>query len=163
MAAVTDQHSSADAPPAWCVVANVVAERPYGPGGAERRQGLRQFYPGAKVHVVDGFGGMGWETVTVIGQARKSPRFTTVHVRAEHLTNWRVRLIYSPTVLRKINETRRDGHGGFWLYNVADPGAETYRDALLEVAERFQGWTDATRDGTQPNHSAPATEQRPAE
>jgi hypothetical protein len=47
----------------WCIVANVVTSRPYGPGGAERRRGLRLFPPGAKVWVPAGFGGMGYETV----------------------------------------------------------------------------------------------------
>jgi len=45
----------------------VVEERPYGPGGIETRRGVKIFPPGAKVHVVGGFGGMGYETVTVVG------------------------------------------------------------------------------------------------
>jgi hypothetical protein len=35
--------------PVWCPLANVVAERRSGPGGAEVRQGTRHFTPGAKV------------------------------------------------------------------------------------------------------------------
>jgi hypothetical protein len=132
--------------PVWCVIANVVDERPYGPGGAELRRGLKLFRPGAKVHVVDGFGGMGYETLTVVGQVRRSSRFSTVHVQTEHLTNWRVQLVYSPAVLRQIEEIR-DGRGGFWLRAVTDPGSETYRDALLTVAERFRERTDAERPG----------------
>jgi hypothetical protein len=43
--------------PQWAIVANVVDERPSGPGGEETRRGLKIFRPGAKVYVVDGFGG----------------------------------------------------------------------------------------------------------
>jgi len=136
---------AAEVRPVWCVVANAVDERPYGPGGAERRRGLKLFRPGAKVHVADGFGGMGYETLTVIGQVRGSARFATVHVQAAHLTNWRVRLVYSPAVLRRIEEVRGRGRGGFWLGEVTDAGAETFRDALLAVVERFRDWTDAER------------------
>ncbi|NJC74164.1 hypothetical protein HC031_31285 [Planosporangium thailandense] len=142
---MTDLDTAVEVRPVWSIVANVVDERPYGPGGAERRRGLKLFRPGAKVYVVDGFDGMGYETVTVVGQVRKSSRFSTVHVPAKHLTNWRVRLVYSPAALRQIAEIRWGGRGGFWLRDVADTGAGSFRDALLAVAERFREWTEAER------------------
>lgn len=142
---MTDRDAAAELRPVWCIVANVVDECPYGPRGAERRRGLKLFRPGAKVYVVDGFGGMGYETVTVVGRVRKSSRFSTVHVRAEHLTNWRVRLVYSAAALRHIKEIRWDGRGGFWLRDVADAGAESYRDTLREVAERLREWSEDER------------------
>src|SRR5262245_40229937 len=37
--------------PVWCITGNVVASRPYGPGGAETRHGTRLFKPNAKVHL----------------------------------------------------------------------------------------------------------------
>jgi hypothetical protein len=58
------------------------------------QRGLRLFAGGAKVYVVNGFGGDGWETLTVIGRHRKAGRYLTAHVPAEHLTNWRVKPIY---------------------------------------------------------------------
>src|SRR5690242_1756703 len=124
-------------PPAWCVVANVVDLRPYGPGGAEHRRGLRIFRPGAKLYIVDGFGGMGWEVVRAVGQARRSSRFVCACVRAEHLTGWRVTLVYSPAALHRI-AALRGGLDGFWLRGFGDPGSEAYRDALRGVADSFQ-------------------------
>jgi hypothetical protein len=42
--------------PIWRPVANIVQERPYGPGGAETRRGTKHFQPGAKVYVTDRLG-----------------------------------------------------------------------------------------------------------
>ena len=36
-----------DPGPSWCAVANVVEDRPFGPGGVETRHGTRHFAPGA--------------------------------------------------------------------------------------------------------------------
>ena len=88
--------------PVWCVVANVVIERPYGPGGAEVRDGTKHFAPGAKVHVVNFFWGMGGEAVTVVGRHRKSKRYITLVMQADHLANWRAELVYSPHVIGQV-------------------------------------------------------------
>jgi len=78
--------------PAWCVAANVIMERDYGPGGVEKRRGTKHFAPGAKVFVYDFFWGMGGESVTVMGRHRKSHRFIQLSMRATHLAtgaqNW---------------------------------------------------------------------------
>ena len=129
----------------WCIVANVVEERAFGPGGLERRRGLKLFAPGAKVHVVDGFGGMGYETLTVVGQVRRSPRFSVVHVRLMHLTTWRVRMVYSPAVLRQVTMVRGETLGGFGLGHVPDPTAESYRDDLQRVADIFSRRAETER------------------
>ena len=86
----------------WCAVANVVAERAYGPGGAEKRRGLKHFAPYAKVYVVDYFWGMGAEKVTVIGHHRRSHRLVTIVIPSRTLTGWRCQLIYKPAVLRRV-------------------------------------------------------------
>src|SRR5690349_9475487 len=38
-------------PPVWCVMGNIVAEHPSGPGGAEVRQGTRLFRPNARIYL----------------------------------------------------------------------------------------------------------------
>lgn len=99
--------SAADANgPVWCVVANVLIERPHGPGGGEIRSGTKHFAPGAKVHVVHYFWGMGGERVTVVGRHRKSKRYITLVMQADHLANWRAELVYSPHVIRHVLEHR---------------------------------------------------------
>lgn len=126
-----------DEPYVWCVVANVVEERPYGSGGAETQRGVKIFRAGAKVYVAEGFGGDGWEAVTVVGRPRSSPRFVAAKVRTEHLTNWRVRAVYSPAARHQIALVRR-GFPGFWLRTEEPVDSEAFRDALIEAAENFR-------------------------
>lgn len=118
----------------WCIVANVAEERPYGPGGAETRRGLKIFSAGAKLYVPDGFGGMGWESVEVVGRGRGSARYVAAKVQTHQLTNWRVKAVHSPAALRQI-ERIRAGRAGFWLpSSLTDLTSQPYHDALLEVA-----------------------------
>ncbi|GAA3598341.1 hypothetical protein [Kribbella ginsengisoli] len=125
-------------PQQWCIVANVVDVRPYGPGGQEARSGLRIFRAGAKLYVVDGLGGMGWETLEVVGRARSRSRFVEAKVRTEHLVNWRVKGVYSPALLDRINRIR-GGLAGFWLRSsdFNDFGSQAYHDALAGVAAQL--------------------------
>ncbi|MER7245832.1 hypothetical protein [Kribbella sp. NPDC000426] len=126
--------TSEEPPAVWCIVANVVEERPYGPGGAQTRRGLKIFPAGAKLYVPDGFGGMGWETVEVVGRGRGSARFVAARVQTRQLTNWRVKAVYSPAALQQI-ERIRAGRAGFWLRStITDFTSQAYHDALVEVA-----------------------------
>lgn len=126
--------TSEEPPAVWCIVANVVEERPYGPGGEETRRGLKIFPAGAKLYVPDGFGGMGWETVEVVGRGRGSARYVAARVQTRQLTNWRVKAVYSPAALKQV-ERIRAGRPGFWLASTsADITSQAYHDALLEVA-----------------------------
>ncbi|MEU4290042.1 hypothetical protein AB0E63_17625 [Kribbella sp. NPDC026596] len=116
-------------------MANVAAERPYGPGGAETRHGLKIFSAGTKLYVPDGFGGMGWETVEVVGRGRGSARYVAVAVQTHQLTNWRVKAVHSPAALRQIQRIRAN-RPGFWLHPATynDLTTQAYHDALLEIA-----------------------------
>ena len=91
--------------PRWCVVGNVVAERLHGSEGDVRR-GTKQFSPGTKVYLVDAYWGMGGETVSVLGLARRPKRWISVDVSARVLENWRAKLIYDPGVLRRLLHTQ---------------------------------------------------------
>ena len=115
--------------PAWCVVANVVMERPYGPGGVEKRRGTKHFAPGAKVYVYDFFWGVGGENVTVMGRHRKSHRFIQLSMPAKHLANWRAELVYSPAVAKVIRENAEFGS--------LDAGSERARRRAEEIAARY--------------------------
>jgi hypothetical protein len=115
--------------PAWCIVANVLIDRPYGPGGAEIRHGTKHFAPGAKVHVFDFFWGMGGESVSVIGRHRKTKRYLVLNMRSAHLTNWRTELVYSPRVIAQIASSSQVVH---W-----HPGSEEYHGRLEEIAASF--------------------------
>ena len=84
-------------------VGNVRRAIPAGPGGEQERNGTRHFRGGAKVFVIDAFWGT-CDSVTVVGQHRKSRRYLRLHMRAGALENLRVGLVYRPAVLAPIRE-----------------------------------------------------------
>lgn len=87
--------------PRWGVVANVVEERLH---EGEVVRGTKHFSPGTKVHVVGVRWGMGGETVTVLGLARRPKRWIVVDVRSRVLERWRAKVVYEPAVLRRLDE-----------------------------------------------------------
>jgi len=91
----------------WCVIANVVEERPYGEDH-EMRKGTKHFRSGAKVYCFPMMWGDGYENVRVVGRHRGSNRYVTMIIRSAWLTNWRAKVIYSPEVIRRL-EGRWDG------------------------------------------------------
>ena len=115
--------------PVWCVAANVLMERGYGPGGAEKRRGTKHFAPGAKVFVFYFFWGMGGERVTVIGRHRKSRRFIRLTMPAKHLANWRAELVYSPYVAKQVRE--------FGEFAVLPADSEKARQRAEEIAASY--------------------------
>ena len=143
---MNDADPQSQARPVWCVVANVVASRPYGPGGDQLRRGLRLLSGGAKVYVISGFGGDGWETLTVIGHHRKAGKYVTVHVPTEHLTNWRVKPVHSPAVVAAMREELGDYLGARFVAGRPDPTTEDYRDVLIAEAQRFNRFSQWLRE-----------------
>jgi uncharacterized protein (TIGR02996 family) len=144
--------------PIWCVAANAVLERPYGPGGAETRRGTKHFTPGAKVYVFDFFWGMGGEQVTVIGRHRKAGRYITLSMCAAHLANWRAELVYAPAVIRRITES-----GG--EFGHFPRGSEESMRRAEEIAAMYQQRGTAKQPyATRARHAEPdATPNRGGE
>lgn len=127
--------ASGELTPIWSLVANVVAERAYGSGGSEVRAGTKVFRPNAKVYVVNGYPGTGMEVVTAIGRGRgRSPRLVRADMPTKHLTNWRVRLVYSPAVLRRITDPDIRFLGSLIADESPDPGSAEYRKRLERLA-----------------------------
>ncbi|WP_435016141.1 hypothetical protein TA3x_003701 [Tundrisphaera sp. TA3] len=91
----------------WAAVANVKETCRKGPGGAEQRNGAKHFRGGAKVYVIDAFWG-NCDTVTVVGQQRKTHRYVCLHMPARHLENFRLKLVYSPAILSLMREHYAD-------------------------------------------------------
>jgi hypothetical protein len=114
----------------WAAVANVITERPYGPGGLETRQGTKHFRPGAKVYIIDWFPGM-CEAVTVIGHHRKSNQLMKLVVRVETLVRFRPKLCYSPAVNSIIEEHFADEGGPHRL-------TKEFAEQLCEVLPRWK-------------------------
>jgi hypothetical protein len=92
---------------AWCVVANVAQETAQGPGGLEIRAGTKHFAAGAKLWVLPPQWGDGGDKLFVVGRHRGSRGLIRLVVQRRHLTAFRVRMIYSPAVLRSILRAAR--------------------------------------------------------
>jgi hypothetical protein len=87
----------------WTAVANIVRERPFGPGGAEIRIGTKHFAPGAKVYIIDWYAGM-CERIIVVGLHRKSKKFIRLVIDVKVVENLRPKLCYNPAAIRKIKD-----------------------------------------------------------
>ncbi len=96
-----NEQNNIELKPVWTVVANIVNERHFGPGGQKIKIGTKHFRPGAKVYIVDWYAGM-CEDIIVVGIARKPRRFIKVVIRANWVENLRIKLCYEPKALEKI-------------------------------------------------------------
>ncbi len=90
-----------DGAPMWCLVGNIVEERPFGETH-EIRRGTKHFTPGTKVYCVPAKWGDGYENIPVVGIARKSRRLITIVMQSKRITNWRAQMVYKPAVLRRL-------------------------------------------------------------
>ena len=91
---------------AWCVVANIKREHPFGEGGIETKSGTRQFRGGTKVYIGGCYAGT-CDGVVCIGLHRHSRRFVTCVVNVTHVENFRPKLAYHPEVVRRLTEDAR--------------------------------------------------------
>jgi hypothetical protein len=87
----------------WTAVANIIRERHYGPGGEEIRFGTKHFAPGAKVYIIDWYGGM-CQRIIVVGLHRKSRLYITLTIDVRLVENLRSKVCYDPTVIAKFKE-----------------------------------------------------------
>lgn len=92
--------------PVWCLVGNIVEERPFGHGGEETRRGTKHFSPGTKVYCFPPLWGDGYERVKVIGKHRGSRRMATMIIRSDWITNRRAKLVYQPSLVDQLS--------GYW-------------------------------------------------
>ncbi|MFQ5568082.1 MAG: hypothetical protein ACE5G0_00320 [Rhodothermales bacterium] len=88
----------------WCLIGNVVDERPFGPGGKEKKKGTRHFSPGTKLYCHPPKWGDGYEQIYVTGRHRGSRQLVTMIIRADWVTNWRAKVVYSSAVLREFEK-----------------------------------------------------------
>src|SRR5262245_29806402 len=112
----------------WCAVANVVDERPVGPGGTEWRSGTRHFRPGTLVYCPTVLWGDGYENIRVVARHRGSHRFVTMVIRSAWLTNWRTKLVYSPHIIREFREMGASWDGSAKSKRLAEQIVQTMRE-----------------------------------
>lgn len=85
----------------WCLVANV-RDYPvddYFKVVKTKRRGTKHFGPGTRVYVYPIQWGDGWERVVVIGRKKGSKRLIRKIMAGDMLDNYRLKKVYSPTVI----------------------------------------------------------------
>jgi len=108
----------------WCVVANIVDEHLFGEN-KEIKRGTKHFSKGAKVYCFPPLWGDGYEKIQVIGHHRASHRYVKMVVAFKYLTNWRVKLVYSPFVISQMK--------GYWDSSLISKNkAEILVNSILE-------------------------------
>jgi hypothetical protein len=107
----------------WPAVANVVPERPYGPGGAETRRGPKHFAPGAKLYIIDWYAGM-CEHLIGVGQHWVSKRFMTLVIAVKLAENLRARACFHPAIIAKIKEPYAPSYAPISMQHLTKEFAE---------------------------------------
>ena len=108
----------------WCLVGNIVEENQYGENH-ELRYGNKQFRPNAKVFVNLVYGGLGHESILVIGMPRHSYKYIEIVIARKYVENFRLQKVFKPTVLKRMNQSKWD-----WWGNT-----DSARDTLIKVLE----------------------------
>src|SRR6185312_15964363 len=118
----------------WCLVGNIVERRPHGVGGVEEKSGAPHFAPGAKVYCLPPQWGDGYDKIMVVGRHRGSKLFVKMVIRSAWVTGWRAKVVYSPEVLRLLNDL--EPHQRMWTSR-----------------EEVEGWVAGLAKGAAPDGS----------
>lgn len=86
----------------WCLVGNVVKERPYGPDH-EVRLGTKRFTPGTKVYCYPGQWGDGYDRIYVLGRPRERYDLIRLIMPRKHIENFRLQRVYNPQVIERMH------------------------------------------------------------
>ncbi len=128
------------------LAANVRPERFHGEAG-EVRQGTKHFVPGAAVFYAGAFWGMGAEEVHVVGQSR-TKAMITITIRAEWLTNWRPKVVFKPSVVKRLAGTLHETRSAQEWQELADMFNQrsvlhAYERTVVEATECWRSWPGA--------------------
>lgn len=106
----------------WRLVANVVGAHPF---GKDRKtvSGTRHFSGGTKVYCMKSFWGDGYENIPVLGKPRGKWGLRCVVMNRRFLENFRLKRLYSPSVIERIFAVYRDDYHG-QAYNPWDDSDE---------------------------------------
>lgn len=90
----------------YCLVGNIVDERMDNTRNKIVR-GTKHFSPGTKVYCYPPQWGDGYQKIKVIGKHRRSPRLITVIIPSKHITNWRLKTVYHPLIIKEMKANSR--------------------------------------------------------
>jgi hypothetical protein len=86
-----------------CIIGNIVDKHFYGEQ-KEIRRGTKHFRPNAKVYCLPEFGGMGHETIVVVGVPRKTKKFIKVAIPTKRIKDFKIKAVYKPKIVGYIKE-----------------------------------------------------------
>ena len=116
--------------PVWAVAANIVQEHLLGVE-KELKRGTKHFRPGAKVYIVQ----EGWEeNAEVVGHSRGGRRIK-IWLRRSYLENFRVELVYSPAVIKRLTNYRSgwsNDNGREFVSWLGDEESKVKAEAMAE-------------------------------
>ncbi|WP_127133253.1 hypothetical protein [Pseudoflavitalea rhizosphaerae] len=97
----------------YCLVGNIIEER-LDQSKHTMVKGTKHFSPGTKVYCFPPIWGDGYEKIKVIGRHRKSSKLVTMIMPSKHITNWRLKTVYDPFIVKQMTN-----HGG-WSNKESD-------------------------------------------
>lgn len=109
----------------WCLVGNIVDKHIYGERH-EVRYGIKLFSPGTKIYIAPHQWGDGGENLVVLGNPRNKLGLIECVINHKYICNFRLKKIYSPSVLKRMNESKYK-----WWGND-----DECRDCIIKYAEQ---------------------------
>lgn len=88
----------------WCLVGNIEEAHKYGEEH-EIKIVTKQFMPGAKIYLAPSQGGLGCESVVVIGKPQHRCGMIEIIMRREYITNYRLQKVLQPAVLERMEKS----------------------------------------------------------
>lgn len=146
----TKQEISAEQEWQWCLVGNIMGEHEHGENH-ELRFGTNQFRAGTKVFINLVYGGMGHESILVIGTPRYSCKYIEIVIARKYVENFRLQKVFTPAVLKQMEKSAWD-----WWGNT-----DSARDEIIRILEWLNPSETANARskfyvGTKDNDYAPA-------
>ena len=87
----------------YCLVGNIIDER-FDKNLNKTVYGTKHFSPNTKVYCFPPVWGDGYEKIKVIGRHRKSNRLITMIIPSQRVTNWRLKTVYEPFVIKEMTK-----------------------------------------------------------
>lgn len=96
----------------YCLVGNIKDLREYGQNH-ELRTGIKKFAAGTKVYISLSNWGDGGEKVPALGRSRYKNGFIECIIRSEYIGNYRVKKIYSTSLINRMEKSEFDWWSGW--------------------------------------------------
>lgn len=100
---INENNTSIELDYIWCLVGNIKESHYHGVDKVSTK-GTKYFNAGAKVYCFPSKWGDAYERIWVIGQNRKSKKPITIIINSDLITNWRLKKVHDPIIIKKMKE-----------------------------------------------------------